>query len=377
MKESRRVAFAANRYYFGWRMPLLVVVALGILHPGASPASTIRHDVPDRRYTNLAGQSQFASVGKLMIGGTTCSGTLITQHHVLTAGHCISGKSASNVSFTLGAAINALSLQDVYTGSTLDGTDIGIVNLAQPITSVTPAARFTGTNEVGMTGASVGFGHTGNGNTGDTQVSATKRAFQNDIDGTLATIARSGDTVMSSDILLADFDHPDATSDSSMGANTPLALEGQAALGDSGSGLFVQVGSTWLLAGVLSFRDAPNYYNASNPDTIFDSDYGDVTGWTKVSSYSSWINSLIATLGDVDLDGDIDADDIDRLYAEFDNPTAWNPADLDFDGDADQDDTTKLVQDILNTNYGDANLDGSSGPSGLQRLVGQRRWWLG
>ena len=64
-------------------------------------------------------------------------------------------------------------------------------------------------------------------------------------------------------------------------------------------------------------------------------------------------------LGDVDVDGDIDADDIDRLYAEFASPTLWDPADLDFDGDADQADVTKLVQDILNTNYGDWNLDGS------------------
>ena len=63
--------------------------------------------------------------------------------------------------------------------------------------------------------------------------------------------------------------------------------------------------------------------------------------------------------GDVDLDGDRDADDIDRIYAEFANPTTWNPADLDFDGDTDQDDVTKLVQDLLNTDYGDANLDGS------------------
>ena len=62
-------------------------------------------------------------------------------------------------------------------------------------------------------------------------------------------------------------------------------------------------------------------------------------------------------LGDADLDGDSDAADIDRIYAEFANPSTWNPADLDFDGDADQDDTTKLVQDILNTDYGDANLD--------------------
>ena len=43
----------------------------------------------------------------------------------------------------------------------------------------------------------------------------------------------------------------------------------------------------------------------------------------------------------------------------IDNPTSWSPADLDYDGDTDQDDTTNLVQYLLNTNYGDANLDGS------------------
>ena len=74
--------------------------------------------------------------------------------------------------------------------------------------------------------------------------------------------------------------------------------------------------------------------------------------------YEPTVVTLAAgVLGDADLDGDSDAADIDRIYAEFANPTTWNPADLDFDGDADQDDVTKLVQDLLNTDYGDANLD--------------------
>ena len=79
--------------------------------------------------------------------------------------------------------------------------------------------------------------------------------------------------------------------------------------------------------------------------------------------YSSTIDSnhgfvwTIPVVGDLDLDGDHDANDIDRLYAEFANPTSWDPADLDSDGDADQDDVTNLVQNLLNTQYSDANLD--------------------
>ena len=55
------------------------------------------------------------------------------------------------------------------------------------------------------------------------------------------------------------------------------------------------------------------------------------------------------SFSDNDCDGLIDDEDPQVLDAD-----TWY---LDFDGDADQDDTTKLVQDILNTNYGDANLD--------------------
>ena len=58
----------------------------------------------------------------------------------------------------------------------------------------------------------------------------------------------------------------------------------------------------------------------------------------------------------------------------IDNPTSWSPADLDYDGDTDQDDVARLVQDLLNTNYGDANLNGSSGPSGLQCLADRESW---
>ena len=62
-------------------------------------------------------------------------------------------------------------------------------------------------------------------------------------------------------------------------------------------------------------------------------------------------------LGDMDFDDDIDADDIDTLYANFfkDPPAYWS--DLDGDGDADEDDLDIMLHDILSTDFGDANLN--------------------
>lgn len=65
--------------------------------------------------------------------------------------------------------------------------------------------------------------------------------------------------------------------------------------------------------------------------------------------------------GDMDLNGQVDATDIDLLFAAIDGlQPAGNP-DLDEDGDVDKADVDILVQEILNTNYGDANLDGNVG----------------
>ncbi|MHC4563219.1 MAG: SdrD B-like domain-containing protein [Planctomycetota bacterium] len=63
--------------------------------------------------------------------------------------------------------------------------------------------------------------------------------------------------------------------------------------------------------------------------------------------------------GDVNLDGVVDAADIDLMFAALD-PSGEAPpgCDLDNDGDLDPDDITVLVEDLLGTTYGDANLDG-------------------
>ena len=61
--------------------------------------------------------------------------------------------------------------------------------------------------------------------------------------------------------------------------------------------------------------------------------------------------------GDTNNDGLVNAADIDELFANFGSP-AEDRFDLDGDGDADQGDIDTLVYDILDTEYGDTNLDG-------------------
>ncbi len=74
-------------------------------------------------------------------------------------------------------------------------------------------------------------------------------------------------------------------------------------------------------------------------------------------------------LGDTDQDFDIDANDIDFLFANF-GPSAPVNLDLDLDGDADQADVDTLVRGILLTEYGDANLSGSVNSSDAAILGG-------
>ena len=68
----------------------------------------------------------------------------------------------------------------------------------------------------------------------------------------------------------------------------------------------------------------------------------------------------------MNVDGAVDAADIDALCAAIEAGDA--DADLDGDGDADGGDMDHLIHDILGTHYGDANLDGVFDSSDLVQL---------
>jgi len=80
--------------------------------------------------------------------------------------------------------------------------------------------------------------------------------------------------------------------------------------------------------------------------------------------------------GDMDGDGDVDADDIDLLFADFGDAGHAGPlSDLDGDGDADSGDMDILIHDLVETTigvgteYGDTNLDGMVDTTDATRLA--------
>lgn len=263
---------------------ILFVIVSSILWAGS-----IRHDVEDSLYMNLGNSSAYASVGRFM--GTTptssysASGVLIASNWVLTAAHVVD--QATSLNFTIGNTVYSSTqwiAHSNWDGNASHGYDIALVKLDTNVSGIVAAQRYKGTNETGKVATYVGYGMTGTGLTGATTFDAQKRAGQNVIDGGIRVGKTTG-------ILLSDFDNPLSSSDNSYGSSTPLGMEYLIAPGDSGGGVFIQENGIDYLAGINSFGWGKL---DGNPD----SDYGDVSGATRVSIYNKWIDSIIGTTSD-------------------------------------------------------------------------------
>lgn len=254
-------------------------------------AIVIRDDRSDSAYLSLG--ANYSSVGHISFnapdGAYLASGTLIDSHWVLTAGHVVD--SATSLWWNpnpQGQAFQGYQATDwvafpKWNGNVSSGYDLGLVHFNTDLsaaTGIAPSLLYTGTKEVGQIGTMVGYGTTGTGLTGYTTYDYQKRGAENVIDAVLNTPGKDNR------VLLSDFDNPHNAADSSWGSSSPLNLEGLIAPGDSGGGLFLDVGGTNYLAGVNSFGWG---IKDGNPD----SSYGDAAGFTRVSSFVDWIMSYI------------------------------------------------------------------------------------
>jgi hypothetical protein len=253
-------------------------VGLTLTWGQAAWAIVIRADRTDSQYVTLGANVAYAGVGRF--DGTTsnssfiASGTLIAPDWVLTAAHVVD--QATSLKFTVGGSTytgNSWTAYTGWTGNLMAGYDIGLVHLNSSA-NAKAATLYTGSAEFGQTATFVGYGMTGTGQTGATRLDGKKRAAQNVIDG-----------MQNSRLFLSDFDNPNSRRDSMFGSSTPLNLEGLIAPGDSGGGVFITTSAGTFLAGVNSFGAAW--------DGRVNSDYGDVAGYTRVSAFYAWINSVI------------------------------------------------------------------------------------
>jgi acyl dehydratase len=274
----------------------LVSVAAVVLLTQSAWGIVRRDDVDDSQYINLANQPQFAAVGKVFAGTRAGSGTVIANGWwVLTAAHVVAGAPVSSISFEIGATTYTAQnvyIHPSYPGSSLFPTaDIALIELNAPVAGVIPAQIYTGTNEIGKQGHSVGYGLTGTGITGYiSNTYGTKRAMRNIID---LIIFPNGTISPNGTILLSDFDSPGGTNNSlgPWGSSaTPLDLEGMGAPGDSGGPVFIEEGGIWYIAGVHSFLADPGPPTGNGR---VDARYGDILGSTRVSPYAGWINSIV------------------------------------------------------------------------------------
>ena len=287
----------------------VICVLLGQMDFGR--AGVIRNDVNDSVYTSLAAQSVYDSVGFLTwsegASGYIASGTLISPEWVLTAGHVVGGTNnygagVSGMFFGLGSAYSETGVVATdwipfsgwssSNGDVWAGVDLGLVRLSQSITSVTPALIDFSTPLLGLLGTNVGYGRSGIGSGGMSTPAGTKRAGQNMIDaqGGMVTTMGSGTLLdlrgISSTVLFQDFDHPTDLVASTMGSVTPVAQEYLIASGDSGGGLFIDVGGVTKLVGVNSFLASLPY---PWDTTGANADYGDLAGVVSVQSFENWI----------------------------------------------------------------------------------------
>ena len=249
------------------------------VNPSSTRGSTIRDDVPDSEYTDLAANAAYDAVGTFVdTGGYTGCGILIAPDWVLTAGHVTD--IASSGTFTVDGnsySANQLVTDPAWTGNVFAGGDFGLAHLSTPVTSVTPVMLYTGSAEFGQVATWVGYGFTGTGLTGyQTSLGNQKRAFQNVLDGNFNN---------PSQLLGSDFDNPNSAANNVWGDATPLPLEGCVAPGDSGGGVFITIDSQDYLAGVISF--------VASTGGSQNSVYGNLSGAGRVSAAIPWIDSVV------------------------------------------------------------------------------------
>jgi len=271
------------------RSKRLFVIGLLLASAVVAEAGIMREDVAESEYIALANDARYASVGCVFtqVGSSWygASGVLINDgtpadgsSWILTAAHVLDG-SISELRFYLGPGVygGAYTHRVVadswlkhpdYNKYVFGWRDIGLIHLSQPITDVTPATLFTGTDVLGTSVTMVGYGNPGTNTTGERPFDGIERGGTNVIDDF------TGSAEMS-----FTFNAP---------GSGATALEYGGAHGDSGGGVFYDISGQTYLAGIIY-----GGYPGNAPGAC----YGVSTCMTRMSWADSWVYSVVPEPG--------------------------------------------------------------------------------
>ena len=267
-----------------------------------TPGDPSQYITPTDSYSGVA----FLELQKSS-GEGACTGSLLPGgSYILTAAHCVTNSENQGVFDTIATTVDfskqstsqfKTSVTDYFInpGWTGDvrrgGKDIAVLKLAEQAPANIQQYDINRVNdEVGKVFTAVGFGDSGTGNTGVTMYDGAKRSGLNRYDDTASNL---NDTV-----LLADFDNGNSANDffgQYAGLNdTGLGTqEVGTASGDSGGPGLID----GKIAGIVSFSlsecGLPTGCVA-DINTTPDRSFGEVFGYTRVSSYSNFIDDAVA-----------------------------------------------------------------------------------
>lgn len=237
--------------------PLLLTTGLAELGPAGEPIVR-RHDRPDSLYLALG--ARYPAVGTV---GRRGDGTLIAPTWVLTAAHVAADLDTSRIRARFGERTYAIRRAVVHPDWVeLGPHDLGLLELAEPVTGIEPLGLYASRDEVGQTAILVGHGDTRTGQGGPWQQDGRARG------------ATSVVTGVDDGRLVFRFEEPPAGTD----------LAGAPGRGDSGGPALLSVAGKPLVAGVSS----AGFDGRNGPGT-----YGAVDHFTRVSEHLAWIRGVM------------------------------------------------------------------------------------